>query len=593
MPSDPVSFALRTPGHLRFSTTRALADDGERAGIRVEASSSGHLVFYRLDGRRFLATDPAGHPLHECEWEADSRGRIFLRRARLRLDCGRWIGLRPNGLIHETSIHLAAKPGWRTVTPDGLRSMAAQSLHLPIDEVRWFFRDEDIAIDEHGVARIRHRKDALYLLENGEFEQGRFMSCMGAMDWDHIDFLPVVELFKSLMPGTGSATFELIRGLYDDQNQGALVPQVLRYRGIPTYPSEAAYRLFSNFFRPHAPGSREPQHLFMDPSQSHVVTWLPVEHPPVRYVDDQHGLCLTVQNEMVQKATLARDSAGVPYVTPNDRFVPLDRSVDMCGQQVTLRDRTEETVLNTNVQWSASSASRAAVSVSPVDWRAVFGRSLPAISAREAYEAVLFYPEDDEEIGEASAQPFVADYLQDLSEHDREITTIMSRAERVLIDNGDAVVATCIPFDRPRDYVVSCHHAAYVQRQAQQLWLQCAQIRQWDWLKRVSVVPTAAWDETIATHAPYDLGYLWIPYHAFAAPADMAEMVARLRMVLRSNATAFVVGPADLRKVLTGVRMSVCWEELVETLPTFRMHRTILPKARLKQGLTVFCVRRP
>jgi hypothetical protein len=32
------------------------------------------------------------------------------------------------------------------------------------------------------------------------------------------------------------------------------------------------------------------------------------------------------------------------------------------------------------------------------------------------------------------------------------------------------------------------------------------------------------------------------------------------------------------------------WEEPVEQLPTFRMHRTILPKARLKDGLTLFFV---
>ena len=50
------------------------------------------------------------------------------------------------------------------------------------------------------------------------------MSCMGAMHWARIDFLPVVELFQSLLPGTGSAAFELIRGLYDDQNPKEPVP---------------------------------------------------------------------------------------------------------------------------------------------------------------------------------------------------------------------------------------------------------------------------------------------------------------------------------------------------------------------------------
>jgi hypothetical protein len=58
------------------------------------------------------------------------------------------------------------------------------------------------------------------------------------------------------------ATFELIRGLYDDQNPSQPLP--LRYRGIPTYPSEAAYRLFSAFFIPQIAGGGDPFPVFME-----------------------------------------------------------------------------------------------------------------------------------------------------------------------------------------------------------------------------------------------------------------------------------------------------------------------------------------
>jgi hypothetical protein len=98
--------------------------------------------------------------------------------------------------------------------------MAAHALRVTIEDIRWFYRDEDLVISPTGTATIRHRKDAWYVLEKGSFEGERFMSCMGAMHWESIDFLPVVELFKSLLPGTGSAAFEFIRGLYDDQNEG-------------------------------------------------------------------------------------------------------------------------------------------------------------------------------------------------------------------------------------------------------------------------------------------------------------------------------------------------------------------------------------
>ena len=72
-----------------------------------------------------------------------------------------------------------------------------------------------------GKATIRQVKDAFYVLQDGSFEGARFMSCMSRMEWGRIDYLPVVELFLSLLPGTGSATFELLRGLYDDQQTSA------------------------------------------------------------------------------------------------------------------------------------------------------------------------------------------------------------------------------------------------------------------------------------------------------------------------------------------------------------------------------------
>ena len=86
---------------------------------------------------------------------------------------------------------------------------------VPIEEVRFFYADDDLVLDQTtGQATIRQRKDAFYVLEDDTWDRARFMSCMSAMHWANIDYLPVVELFKSLLPGTGSAAFELIRGLF-------------------------------------------------------------------------------------------------------------------------------------------------------------------------------------------------------------------------------------------------------------------------------------------------------------------------------------------------------------------------------------------
>jgi hypothetical protein len=508
----------------------------------------------------------------------------------MRLDWGQWVGIKPAGLVNETSLNLSHKPGWQRVTAEGLRQMAAQAMGVPIEEVRFFYSDDDLVIDARGHAIIRHKKDAFYVLETGGFERARFMSCMGAMHWDRIDFLPVVELFKSLLPGTGSAAFELIRGLYDDQNQGQLAPLPLRYRGIPTYPSEAAFRLFSSFFTPQAPLGGDPLTVFMDQARAHQVAWLPASHPPLRYFDDAQRVCLTVQGGVLQKVTLADDPTGLPYVNPKGRrVVPYDRSLAMAGDRVVLRDREQETILLPNTQPQAVAVCDDRREMSPVDWRSMFIQGMPTIRPAEAFAAVLFYPDDDQPIGELATQPFVADYLQDLAEQDREIGAIVSRAERILIDNGDAVIATCIPFDRPRDYTIRVHHMAFAQKQAQHLWTISAELQRWDWLRRIRLLPaTSLSGETIQPR--YDLIYDWVPFLSHDQPVSLHEHVRMVHRVMQPEGHAFLVGPVELAGVLIQEGMSLRWQESIENLPTFRMHRSILPKARLRTGLTLFHV---
>jgi len=588
MPSDPRCAALTTFGHLRFSTNLPFAQDLEQAGGRVVRQATGHLVFYRPDGRRFLATDPAGNPLHECEWGTDATGDVILRRARIRLDWGQWVGLKPAGLVNETSLNLTSKPGWQRLKADDMRTMAAQALRVSMEEVRFFYRDEDLLIEPTGRATIRQRKDAFYVLQDGDFERARFMSCMGAMSWSSIDFLPVVELFQSLLPGTGSAVLELIRGLYDDQNEGNPTPRPLRYRGIPTYPSEAAFRLFSSFFTPQAPGGNNPFTLFMNPERSNHVIWLPAGTMPIRYFDQRAGACLTFQGGLLHKVTVASDSSGLSYMSPKGRrFLPCDRSAEIAGGHVILKDRDRETTLAVALPHGSLEQAGEPVAMSPVDWRSVFVQGVPAILPADAYGAVLLYPEDESEIGECAAQPFVADYLQDIGEQDREIGAVSSRAERVLIDNGDAVVATCIMFDRPRDYTVLVRYPAFAQKQAQQLWTVCAELQRWDWLSRIRFVSDEVPHEPEAPDA-YDLVYHWVPYDSGDLAASLAERMKGISRILRGGGNAFVIGPAELGRQGSPHGLYVCWEEPVEQLSTFRMHRTILPKARLRAGLTLF-----
>lgn len=589
-PADSVGAALSTPGHLTFPDnllfkTRLEAGDG-----RVVRHATGHLVFYRADGRRVLATDPSGNPLHECEWGVDGKGQTVLVRARIRLDWGAWVGLKPSGFVNETTLNLATKPGWQRLTADDLRAMAALALRVPLDEVRWFYRDEDLSISRTGMATIRHRKDAWYVLEQGDFDRARFMSCMGAMRWASVDFLPVVELFKSLLPGTGSAAFELIRGLYDDQNEGRPNPTPLRYRGIPPYPSEAAFRLFKGFFVPQAPPGKDALSLFMDPTNSYQVQWRPLAEPPIRYFDRAAGICLTIQQKELQKVTLANDAAGLPFTTPKGRaFLPCDRAACAVQGRIVLRDRDTETTLETPLPPGVQDVPTRCESlpVSPFDWRSVFAEGMPRVTAEQAYGAVLLYPEDETPIGELAAQPFVADYLEDLAEQDRMIGRLLAQANRVLIHDGDAVIATCVAFDRPREYTVVVREPAFAQKQAQQLWTTSAQLGRWDWLKNIRFLSIDSPRASGPSPETVDLAYQWLPLGL--QDSQVAAMTG-LRRALRPGGSAFVTGPAALHERWKRSGFQLVWEERVEQLTTFRMHKTLLPKARLQDDLTLYFV---
>jgi hypothetical protein len=591
------SSALTRPGNVVFPANLPFLKDLTAAGGRIARQRSGHLVFYGPNNRRILATDPDGNPLHECEWGKAASGRTRLIRARIRLDWGQWVGLKPEGMVNTTTLDLSKKSGWQRLQADDLRKMAAEAMGVPFEEVKFFYGDEDLVIDSKGTATIRHTKDAFYVLDNGTFDRARFMACMGAMHWAAIDFLPVVELFQSLLPGTGSAAFELIRGLYDDQTEGQPLP--LRYRGIPTYPSEAAYRLFSAFFTPQAPGGGNPLSIFMEAGRSHEVTWLPVPDPPRRHFDSARNLCVTIKNDIIQKVTFSNDQTGLPYVKAKDSgFAPYARSVEVSEGQIILRDDEKKIKIPADPKWGplrdfSRNTSYLCLTTKeyPIGWRDFFENSLPAISPHDAFSSVLLYPEDETEIEESATQPFVADYLEDLEASSPELATRLAQAQDVLIDNFDAGLRSCIRLDHLRTYTVLYTRPAIAQKQAQTMWNSTAEYSTaLDVAKKIKLQPAESYRKT-AFSRTHDVIYEWMPFAIYDNAIKQHELVRAMTGAMRQGGLAFLVGPATLKSALQiQPQLQVISADPVEALPTFRMHQTILPKARLKTGLTLFHV---
>ncbi|MEC4673943.1 MAG: hypothetical protein VST68_07115, partial [Nitrospirota bacterium] len=465
---------MSRPGVLALHGNRTYTTESGLQQVTMRRQPSGHMVFYRADGRRILMTDPNGNPLHECEWSLSDLGPVRLVSARLYLDWGQWVGIKPNGLVNRNSFDLSSRPGWQQITRQDLRGMASQIMGVPLSEVEFFYGDDDLTIEPTGQATIRQRKDAFYVLKDGRFEEAQFMSCMSAMHWDKIDYLPVVELFLSLLPGTGSAAFEFIRGLYDDQNPGT--PRPLTYRGIPTYPSQGAFGLFSNFFKPTHPSGQQLFEIFMDPSRSHEISWLPNPDPPHRYIDSDKQFGLTVKKGMAQKVTLINDSTGLSFTAPNPQgFAASGKSLEMKNNTLLLQDQDFHQEISINPQWGIKSGIPSQEMETPsVTWRSLFPEGAPSVNPGDAFSAVLLYPEDDAAISEWSSQPFVADYLDDVLEQDERLVAHRASCSKVLVHGFDSTIGTCLTTDLRCEHTILFSHEGYAQKHAQVLWNQLA-----------------------------------------------------------------------------------------------------------------------
>ncbi len=578
---------LERPGTLQLPSNLPYQERFHELGGSVRQQPSGHLAFYAANGRRILYVDPGGQPLHECEWQAGPDGGDRLVRARVWLDWDHWIGLVPSGLVNATTLDLSTKPGWQRLRADDLRRMAAGAMGLPLSEVQFFYADRDLQIDERGRATIRHRKDALYVLPNGRFDEARFMACMGAMHWHDIDFLPVVELFQSLLPGTGSAMLELIRELYDDQHP--LGERLLQYRGIPTYPSEAAFGLFSSFFSSQAPAGTSAFALFMDPPRSHQVVWKPNPEPLRRYTDGAQGLCVTLKGRELHKATLRHDVTGQSYARCRPDGVPLlGRYASVRGAELRLHDGDRQQQLSLPSAWGPlSDTHQPSGSQTGPSWRAAFPDGPPVVEPTAAFGAVLLYPEDEREISALASQTFVADYLQDLAEEDSGRAEALRRARSALIHNFDAALTALIPLDRRSPTQVLYCHPAFAQRQAQQLWIAAAKRQAWEAFGAVRLQPAATKAEALYRQS-YDVIYDWLVWEPHSQSIPLEAQAQRVGQALTLGGLACVVAPASIGSVWSRSGLRVLAAEAVASLPTFRMHRSLIPQAHVRDGLTLF-----
>ena len=558
---------------------------------RLVIAPTGQQILYAGHGARVLCTDPDGTILHECEWAQESDGRLKLARARVRLDSLLWIGLIPEATTHTTVLDLSRRTDRSPMSPDDLRRAAAQAWRVPPDDVRYFFPDSSFEWESDRRVTIHLKKDGLFLLEDSTFTHPRFLSYMGAIPWARIDLLNVVELFQSTLPGTGSAVLELIWGLCDDQRRSeGSIP--LRYRGLPTYPSEPAYGLFCSFFRPEVPNGENPHELFMDIQRANRIAWWPRHDPPWRYFDRVRQLVATVQGGAIQKVTGVDDPVGVPYVAPGTRggFASCGRTAVVVENQLRLRDGGNIRQLTLDPVWGVTHDTPSHGMASyPFDWRVFFGGSPPKLDPVTVQTLALFYPDDNTEVTELSTQPFVLEQLYVSLNRVGDLPTRLARIKRVFIDGFDAVAAGCIDLDYARQTTVLYRSPEWAQRHAQAIWDQAAQTGKLNAVRETRFLPFDGAHERVYK-SKYDVVYSWIPFEAYEDRDRCARVLSAIATALTRGGLAFVVGPSRLGATLRAYSIRLLDSTGVRdllTLPLLQEHLRLHPRTCLNPTLAV------
>ncbi len=575
---------------IRFPENQIYKDHWLTSGGRAIEFPSGHRVFYGEHGQRILLSDPAGHPLHECLWDTSSHGIPILLSARIRLDWGQWVGIKPMGLVNTISLDLSSRPGWEQLTRVDLRVMAARAMNADTATIQFFYRDEDLELSGDGRATIRQVKDAFYVLEDGSFEGARFMSCMSRMEWGGIDYLPVVELFLSLLPGTGSATFELIRGLYDDQQMPT--PVSLRYRGIPAYPSVGAFRLFSAFFTPSTQTNEVPQDVFLDINRSHEVAWMPSPEYPVRYIDEPQRMTVTTHHHKIQKVTLWDDTSGLSYlpITSSGKSKVDGRGIQILGKELHVYDGQRQQVMNVQESWQlAALEHERGWTIPSTSWRECFPQGPPSLTPVEAFSAVLLYPDDSQIIGEKESQPFIFDYLDDFLEEQLELRQFREMSDHIFLARCEASLGACLKYGRPQSYTIWYEWPAFAQKHAQQIWDTLNRNNTLAWLPHFKFFSVNEQGIT-KTYSPFDWMNVWIPFANYDDEQELRQWSWFLANHLIPGGIACVAGPEIMGHLFQEDGFSVVHAERGESLPTFKIHQAILQAGQLHPELMVWII---
>jgi hypothetical protein len=90
----------------------------------------------------------------------------------------------------------------------------------------------------------------------------------------------------------------------------------------------------------------------------------------------------------------------------------------------------------------------------------------------------------------------------------------------------------------------------------------------------------------------YGLLYCWIPFEQYRQRAECERSLEAVSKALVSGGSAILAGPPWLKDVCSRVALRVLASDPIAETAGVRMHRAILPKARVNPEATLFLVQK-
>ncbi|PJA79851.1 MAG: hypothetical protein CO149_01595 [Nitrospirae bacterium CG_4_9_14_3_um_filter_51_5] len=161
-----------------------------------------------------------------------------------------------------------------------------------------------------------------------------------------------------------------------------------------------------------------------------------------------------------------------------------------------------------------------------------------------------------------------------------------------MLSHCEAGLGSCLQFKDSQIHSIWYTWPNFAQKHAQSIWNRLSRMNRLSWFPNFQFIP---FERPMLEGLPntYDWIYLWIPFVDYADTPMLNHWGRFLTTHLSRGGVGCVAGPPVLRENLQRQGLQVVHVAEGDSLPTFRIHQTILPHGWLNPELTVWIVQNP